>query len=69
MELRRIPIFGLGCERMGHIYIDRVNSLQARESLKAAGEKIRNGASVVFSLKEREVLMGNFYPLKKADLS
>ncbi len=47
-ELRRIPIFGIACEKVGHIYIDRGNSEEARKSLKAAGEKIRAGSSVVF---------------------
>ena len=65
MELRRIPIFGLGCERMGHIYIDRGDSHQARESLKVAGEKIRNGASVVFFPEGTRSLDGKLLPFKK----
>ena len=48
MELRKIPIFGIACEKVGHIYIDRGDSEKARKSLKAAGEKIRAGSSVVF---------------------
>lgn len=48
MELRKIPIFGIACETVGHIYVDRGNSEKARKSLKAAGEKIRAGSSVVF---------------------
>ncbi|MGQ9843992.1 MAG: hypothetical protein ACUVRK_10555 [Spirochaetota bacterium] len=54
---------------MGHIYIDRGDSHQARESLQAAGEKIRNGASVVFSQKGRAVRMANFSHSKKVVLS
>jgi 1-acyl-sn-glycerol-3-phosphate acyltransferase len=46
-ELRRIPIFGIACEKVGHIYVDRGNSEKARKSLKAAGEKIQAGFSVV----------------------
>ncbi|MGB4267859.1 MAG: lysophospholipid acyltransferase family protein [Spirochaetota bacterium] len=65
MELRKIPIFGLGCERMGHIYIDRSDSQQARESLKAAGEKIRNGASVVFFPEGTRSPDGKLLPFKK----
>ncbi|MEW6528069.1 MAG: lysophospholipid acyltransferase family protein [Spirochaetota bacterium] len=65
MELRRIPIFGLGCERMGHIYIDRGDSHQAHESLKAAGEKIRNGASVVFFPEGTRSPDGKLLPFKK----
>ena len=48
MELRKIPIFGIACEKVGHIYVDRGNSERAQKSLKAAGEKIRAGSSVVF---------------------
>lgn len=47
MELKKIPIFGFACETVGHIYVDRGNSDKARKSLKAAGEKIRAGSSVV----------------------
>lgn len=46
-ELRKVPIFGLGCERMGHIFIDRGRSREALQGLKMAGEKIRAGASMI----------------------
>ncbi|MBN2539524.1 MAG: 1-acyl-sn-glycerol-3-phosphate acyltransferase [Deltaproteobacteria bacterium] len=48
MELRKVPIFGIACEKVGHIYIDRGNSEKAQKSLKAAVEKIQAGSSVVF---------------------
>jgi 1-acyl-sn-glycerol-3-phosphate acyltransferase len=48
IELRSIPVFGLGCEKLGMIYVDRGDSDKARESLDAAKDKIRAGASVVF---------------------
>ncbi|MEA2014376.1 MAG: lysophospholipid acyltransferase family protein [Thermodesulfobacteriota bacterium] len=48
MELREIPIFGIACEKTGHIYVDRGNPEKAKKSLKTAGEKIRAGSSVVF---------------------
>ena len=48
IELRSIPIFGLGCEKLGMIYVDRGDSAKARESLEIAKEKIMAGASVVF---------------------
>jgi len=47
-ELRRVPVFGLGCHRMGHIFIQRGVSEQARTSLEEAAAKIRNGTSVFF---------------------
>jgi 1-acyl-sn-glycerol-3-phosphate acyltransferase len=48
IELRSIPVFGLGCEKLGMIYVDRGDSDKARESLETAKDKIRAGASVVF---------------------
>ncbi|MFZ5565127.1 MAG: lysophospholipid acyltransferase family protein [Thermodesulfobacteriota bacterium] len=65
MELREIPIFGLGCERMGHIFIDRSHPDRAYKSLEAAGEKIRNGASVVFFPEGTRSTDGNLLPFKK----
>jgi len=48
IELKKVPIFGIACEKVGHIYIDRGKSEEARQSLKVAVEKIRAGSSVVF---------------------
>ncbi len=48
IELRSIPIFGFGCEKLGMIYVDRGDSSKAHESLETAKDKIRAGASVVF---------------------
>jgi 1-acyl-sn-glycerol-3-phosphate acyltransferase len=47
-ELRKVPIFGLACERMGHIYVQRGNSAQAKRSMQLAARRVANGASVVF---------------------
>ncbi|ABW66793.1 lysophospholipid acyltransferase family protein [Desulfosudis oleivorans] len=65
MELREIPVFGLGCERMGHIYIDRSHPDRAYKSLEVAGEKIRSGASVVFFPEGTRSTDGNLRPFKK----
>ncbi len=47
-ELRSIPVFGLAAESMGHILIDRKNTVAAVASIENAREKISNGTSVVF---------------------
>ncbi len=65
MELRKIPIFGLGCERMGHIYIDRSHPDLAYKSLETAAEKIRSGASVVFFPEGTRSPDGRLLPFKK----
>ncbi len=48
MELRKIPLFGIACEKIGYIFIDRGNHEKAKKSLEAAGDKIRSGSSVFF---------------------
>jgi 1-acyl-sn-glycerol-3-phosphate acyltransferase len=65
LELREVPIFGYCCERMGHIYIDRGHSKKAHESLEIAGEKIRNGSSVVFFPEGTRSPDGKLLPFKK----
>ncbi len=65
MELRKIPIFGIACEKAGQIYIDRGNSEKARKSLEAAGEKIRAGSSVVFFPEGTRSPDGRLQPFKK----
>jgi len=47
-ELRKVPGIGIGCEKVGHIFIDRSNHEKALSSLNAAKEKIKNGTSVIF---------------------
>lgn len=64
-ELRRVPIFGFGCERMGHIFVDRGDNEKARRSLEAAGGKIRAGASVVFFPEGTRSRDGRLLPFKK----
>jgi len=65
LELREIPIFGYCCEKMGQIYIDRGRSEKAHKSLEIAGEKIRNGASVVFFPEGTRSPNGKLLPFKK----
>jgi len=47
-ELRKIPMLGIACERIGHIFIDRSNKTKALESIDTAKKIIRDGTSVVF---------------------
>jgi len=65
IELRKVPIFGLSCERAGYIYVDRGDSQKAHESLKIAGQKIRNGASIVFFPEGTRSRDGKLLPFKK----
>ncbi len=65
MELRKIPFFGFACERVGYIFIDRGDHAKARESLKAAGERIGGGASVIFFPEGTRSADGRLRPFKK----
>ena len=47
-ELEQVPVLGLACKVLGHIYIDRSDSKSAVETIKAARTKIVNGTSVLF---------------------
>lgn len=65
IELRRIPVFGIGCEKLGQIYVDRSNSEKARESLDAAKIKIDAGASVIFFPEGTRSTDGRLQEFKK----
>jgi 1-acyl-sn-glycerol-3-phosphate acyltransferase len=47
-ELRKVPGIGIGCEKVGHIFIDRADHESAIKTLCAAKKKIVNGTSVIF---------------------
>jgi 1-acyl-sn-glycerol-3-phosphate acyltransferase len=47
-ELRRVPGLGIGCEKVGHIFIDRSDHQAALRSLEEAKAKIVDGTSVIF---------------------
>ena len=47
-ELRKVPGIGIGCEKVGHIFIDRRDHDAAIKSLIIAKEKIVNGTSIIF---------------------
>jgi len=65
MELRKIPIFGIACEKVGYIFIDRGNHEKAQKSLEAAGEKIRAGSSVIFFPEGTRSADGKLQTFKK----
>jgi len=64
-ELRKIPAFGIGCERMGHIYIDRSDSSKSREELQVIRDKFKAGSSVVFFPEGSRSSDGRLKPFKK----
>ena len=47
-ELRKIPVIGICCEKLGHVFINRDNTEAAIASLNEARARLANGASVLF---------------------
>ncbi len=64
-ELRKVPVFGLACEKVGFIFIDRSNKKAALASLEAAKEKIVDGTSVVFFPEGTRSTTGELMEFKK----
>ncbi len=64
-ELRIIPFFGLACEKLGFIFIDRSNKGAALASLNEAKEKIVGGTSVLFFPEGTRSTTGELIDFKK----
>lgn len=64
-ELRKIPAVGIGCEKAGHIYVDRSNPEQARKSVSDALEKVGDGVGVLFFAEGTRSLTGKMGRFKK----
>ena len=64
-ELRSIPLFGLACEMMGHIIVDRSNTTAALESIDLARSRIKDGMSVVFFAEGTRSRKGEVDQFKK----
>ena len=47
-ELRKAPGVGIGCEKAGHIFVDRSSPEKARKSVSDALAKVGNGVGVLF---------------------
>lgn len=46
-ELKKIPIIGWYIYVLGHIFVDRKNSESAKQSMKAAADKIKSGKNLI----------------------
>jgi len=64
-ELRRIPGIGFGSEKVGHIFIDRSNSVKAIKSIDEAKKKLVNGTSVVIFPEGTRSKNGDLSPFKR----
>lgn len=63
-ELRKIPGIGLGCEKAGHIFIDRRNPKQASTAIRAALARLGSGVGILFFPEGTRSLDGRLLPFK-----
>jgi len=64
-ELRKVPGLGIGCEKAGHIFVDRGNSEQTRKAMNDALGKVGNGVGVLFFVEGTRSHDGKLKPFKK----
>ncbi len=64
-ELRKVPVLGVACKRMGHIFIDRSNNAAAVASINRAKTIIGEGTSVFFFPEGTRSRDGTMLPFKK----
>ena len=64
-ELRKAPGVGIGCEKAGHIFVDRNNPEQARKSVSDALARVGDGVGVLFFAEGTRSPDGKLQPFKK----
>jgi len=64
-ELRNIPGLGLGCEKAGHIFVDRTNPRAARAAVMEALQRLGNGVGILFFAEGTRSPDGRLLPFKK----
>jgi 1-acyl-sn-glycerol-3-phosphate acyltransferase len=64
-ELRKIPGIGIGCEKAGHIYVDRSNPEQSRLAIREALDSVGDGVGILFFPEGTRSLTGKMGSFKK----
>lgn len=64
-ELRKIPAIGIGCEKAGHIFVDRRNPQRARKALDEALARLGQGIGILFFVEGTRSKDGRLLPFKK----
>ena len=64
-ELRKIPGIGIGCEKVGHIIVDRSDPEQARAAINDALQLLGKGIGILFFPEGTRNRDGRLLPFKK----
>jgi len=64
-ELRKVPGVGIGCEKAGHIFVNRSNPDQARKAVSDALADVGDGVGVLFFAEGTRSVDGKLGPFKK----
>jgi 1-acyl-sn-glycerol-3-phosphate acyltransferase len=56
---------GIGCEKAGHIFVDRARPEQARQAINEALERLGDGIDILFFPEGTRSLNGRLLPFKK----
>ena len=64
-ELRKIPGIGIGCEKAGHIFVDRNKPKQAAKAIKDALARMGKGIGILFFPEGTRSLDGHLLPFKR----
>lgn len=64
-EVRKLPGIGIGCEKAGHIFIDRRRPEQAKRAVNEALSRLGDGVGILFFAEGTRSLDGKLLPFKK----
>jgi 1-acyl-sn-glycerol-3-phosphate acyltransferase len=64
-ELRKVPGIGIGCEKVGHIFVDRKNPIHARRAIEEALDRLGDGIGILFFAEGTRSQDGRLLPFKK----
>jgi 1-acyl-sn-glycerol-3-phosphate acyltransferase len=64
-ELRKVPGIGVGCEKAGHIFVDRKKPKQAAQAIKDALGRLGKGVGILFFPEGTRSLDGHMLPFKR----
>ena len=64
-ELRKIPGIGIGCEKVGHIFVDRKRPAAARQAISDALQRMGSGIGILFFAEGTRSADGRLLPFKK----